>query len=209
MNLNRLILLVCALLLSVHVQSQAQAIYPATPAKERLEGIARRTRLTDESLLKPALRNIGPTIMSGRAVDLEVNPEDPNEFYVAYASGGLWHTSNNGQSFEPLFDQEDVMTIGDFAVDWKTRHIWLGTGEVNSSRSSYSGVGMFSAPTAARPGSSVVCRNRTTSARSCYIRTIRRPSGLLHWVICILPMRNEVFIRPPMAGRIGSACSRG
>jgi len=144
MNLNQLILLVCALLQSVHVQAQAQAIYPATPAKERLEGIARRTRLTDESLFKNLpLRNIGPTIMSGRAVDLEVNPEDPNEFYVAYASGGLWHTSNNGQSFEPLFDQEDVMTIGDFAVDWKTRHIWLGTGEVNSSRSSYSGVGMF------------------------------------------------------------------
>ena len=85
MNLNQLILLVCALLQSVHVQAQAQAIYPATPAKERLEGIARRTRLTDESLFKNLpLRNIGPTIMSGRAVDLEVNPEDPNEFYVAY-----------------------------------------------------------------------------------------------------------------------------
>ena len=39
-------------------------------------------------------KNIGPTIMSGRVVALEVNPNDPSEFYVAYASGGVWHTEN-------------------------------------------------------------------------------------------------------------------
>ena len=34
-------------------------------------------------------QNIGPTIMSGRVVDLAVNPDNPTEFYTAYASGGL------------------------------------------------------------------------------------------------------------------------
>ena len=39
-------------------------------------------------------KNIGPTIMSGRVVALEVNPQDPTKFYVAYASGGcLLYTS--------------------------------------------------------------------------------------------------------------------
>ena len=79
--------------------------------------------------------------MSGRVVDVDANPEDPTEFYVAYASGGLWHTNNNGQSFTPVFDSEDVITIGDIAVNWSTHTIWVGTGEVNSSRSSYSGIG--------------------------------------------------------------------
>ena len=46
--------------------------------------------------------SIGPTIMSGRVIDLEVNPNNPNEFYAAYASGGLWHTTNNGISFNPI-----------------------------------------------------------------------------------------------------------
>ena len=74
-------------------------------------------------------RNIGPTIMSGRVTDLEVNPDNVNEFYVAYASGGLFHTSNNGQSMEPIFDQEATITIGDIAVNWKQNLIWVGTGE--------------------------------------------------------------------------------
>ncbi|HEY0751229.1 MAG TPA: hypothetical protein VGD26_08735, partial [Chitinophagaceae bacterium] len=33
--------------------------------------------------------------------------------------------------------------IGDIAVNWETRTIWIGTGEVNSSRSSYAGIGMY------------------------------------------------------------------
>ena len=64
-------------------------------------------------------------------------------FYVAFASGGLWETKNQGASFEPLFDREIVMTIGDIAVDWKNNVIYVGSGENNSSRSSYSGYGMF------------------------------------------------------------------
>ena len=88
-------------------------------------------------------RNIGPTVMSGRVTDIAVNPSNTQEFYVAYASGGLWHTVNNGQSFVPLFDGEATMTIGAIAVEWQSRTIWVGTGEVNSSRSSYAGVGMY------------------------------------------------------------------
>jgi photosystem II stability/assembly factor-like uncharacterized protein len=81
--------------------------------------------------------------MSGRVVDIEVNPQDPTEFYVAYASGGLWQTKNNGQSFTSIFDSVDVLTIGDIAVNWQNRHIWVGTGEVNSSRSTYAGLGVY------------------------------------------------------------------
>jgi len=87
--------------------------------------------------------NIGPTVFSGRVSDIEVNPDDPSKFFVAYASGGLWYTDNNGTSFEPTFDYEDVITIGDFAVNWTDSIIWIGTGEVNSSRSSYAGLGMY------------------------------------------------------------------
>lgn len=115
-----------------------------TPAAERLNGLQKRKLLRENSLVKDIkFRNTGPSIMSGRVVDVDVNPADPTEFYVAYASGGLWYTQNNGQSLVPVFDNEDALTIGDIAVNWKSRIIWVGTGEANSSRSSYSGTGVY------------------------------------------------------------------
>src|SRR5918993_1243458 len=121
-----------------------------TDASERLNGLKKRKLLEESSLLKNIqFRNVGPTQMNGRVVDIEVNPADPTEFYVGYASGGIWHTVNNGLSFDPIFEKEDSYTIGDFAVNWMPgakdvkKIIWVGTGEVNSSRSSYSGIGMY------------------------------------------------------------------
>jgi photosystem II stability/assembly factor-like uncharacterized protein len=116
----------------------------STSAEERLKSFQQRKDLEQKSVLNDiSFRNIGPTIMSGRVVDVEANPEDPTEFYVAYASGGLWHTTNNGMSFTPIFDSEHILTIGDIAINWKSRTIWVGTGEVNSSRSSYAGIGIY------------------------------------------------------------------
>ena len=97
-----------------------------------------------ESIVKNIIfKSIGPSIMSGRVVDLDVNSQNPNEFYVAYASGGLWHTSNNGTTFTPVMDNSPTQNIGDIAVDWKNGTIWVGTGENNSSRSSYAGIGIL------------------------------------------------------------------
>jgi photosystem II stability/assembly factor-like uncharacterized protein len=113
-------------------------------AEARLKGMQQRAILKLKSVLDSVkFRNVGPSVMSGRVTDLEVNPSDPTEFYVAYASGGLWYTNNNGQSFIPVFDSADVITIGDIAVNWTTKTIWIGTGEVNSSRSSYAGIGVY------------------------------------------------------------------
>jgi photosystem II stability/assembly factor-like uncharacterized protein len=87
--------------------------------------------------------NVGPTIMSGRVVDLAVNPDHPAEFFVAYATGGLWYTNNNGLSMTCVFEQEATLNIGSFAVNWKDSTIFIGTGEANSSRSSYAGLGIY------------------------------------------------------------------
>lgn len=116
----------------------------ATKSSIRIVESAKRDQLADNSIGNNIhFRSVGPTVMSGRVTDIEVDPNDATHFYVAYASGGLWETKNNGTSFTPLFDYEKVMTIGDIAIDWKNNIIWVGTGENNSSRSSYSGVGIF------------------------------------------------------------------
>ncbi len=121
------------------------SLVPATPAAARLAGFEQKKRLEARSLVaNVALKSIGPTVMSGRVVDVDVNTDDPTHFYVAYASGGLWKTTNNGLSFTPVFDDQPSMTLGDIAVDWtRGEVIWAGTGENNSSRSSYAGTGLY------------------------------------------------------------------
>lgn len=116
----------------------------STPAAQRWQGFELRKQIEQASLVKNVpFRNVGPTVMSGRVVDLEVDPADPSHFYVAYASGSLWETTNNGTSFTPIFDNQIVMTIGDIAIDWSSNTIYVGSGENNSSRSSYAGYGVF------------------------------------------------------------------
>jgi photosystem II stability/assembly factor-like uncharacterized protein len=113
-------------------------------ASERADSYAKRQALQENSPLRGLpFTNIGPSIMSGRVADVAVDPEDPTHFYVGYASGGLWETSDNGSTFIPLFDDQAVMTIGDLDVHWPSGTIYVGTGEVNSSRSSYAGNGVY------------------------------------------------------------------
>lgn len=115
-----------------------------TPATQLQESLVQLDQMRDASQFKNlAFKNIGPTVMSGRVVDIDVNPSDPTEFLVAYASGGLWHTANNGTSFEPIMDEASTINLGDIAVDWNSKTIWAGTGENNSSRSSYAGIGVL------------------------------------------------------------------
>ncbi|MCG8464421.1 MAG: hypothetical protein MI750_06160, partial [Xanthomonadales bacterium] len=89
-------------------------------------------------------RSIGPVVQGGRVVDVETVPGQPYTFYVGYGSGGVWKTTNNGVTFDPLFDNMPTMVIGDIAVDPNhPETVWVGTGEPQSSRSTYGGMGVF------------------------------------------------------------------
>ena len=115
-----------------------------TGSKVTQQAIEQRGAMKQASLVKNlAFTSIGPTVMSGRVADVAVNPNNVTEFYVGYASGGLWYTNNNGTSFTPVLDSAPTQNIGDIAVDWNTGTIWVGTGEKNSSRSSYAGIGIL------------------------------------------------------------------
>lgn len=128
------------LFITIGISAQQSASDPKVVTKALQE----KKALTKTSIIKNlSFTNIGPTIMSGRVADIAVNPGNPTEFYVGYASGGLWYTNNNGASFTPLLDNSPTQNVGDIAVDWNSGTLWVGTGEKNSSRSSYAGIGML------------------------------------------------------------------
>jgi photosystem II stability/assembly factor-like uncharacterized protein len=89
-------------------------------------------------------RNIGPVVQGGRVVRIVQDPTDSTHWFVAYASGGVWETRDNGITFSPLTDFAPSLIVGDFAINPENpQELWLGTGENNSSRSSYGGMGIF------------------------------------------------------------------
>lgn len=89
-------------------------------------------------------REIGPTRQSGRFVEFAVVDATPRLFYAATGSGGLWKTTNSGITFESVFDNQPVISIGAVAVAQSDPSIvFVGTGEANNSRSTYYGDGVY------------------------------------------------------------------
>ncbi|MBL8896536.1 MAG: PDZ domain-containing protein [Planctomycetes bacterium] len=89
-------------------------------------------------------RSIGPVNQGGRTVDIEVDPSDRHVWYVASASGGLWKTANGGTTFEPIFEKESAISIGDVALaPSDSKQIWVGTGEANVRNSASWGDGVW------------------------------------------------------------------
>ncbi len=133
---------------------------------------------TDEALspriLRPqdlkalAWRSIGPANMAGRVATIALAPGNYKTYFVGFATGGLWKTTNNGTTFEPVFDDQDTSSIGSVAVcdaptNWrgwldekdeldedadleklgKAKLVWVGTGEGNGRNSSSWGHGVY------------------------------------------------------------------
>jgi photosystem II stability/assembly factor-like uncharacterized protein len=89
-------------------------------------------------------RNLGGAFMSGRIVEVAVDPTDHSTWYVAAASGGVWKTSNRGVTFDPIFDRYGSYSIGTVTVDASNpATVWVGTGENNSQRSVGYGDGIY------------------------------------------------------------------
>jgi photosystem II stability/assembly factor-like uncharacterized protein len=89
-------------------------------------------------------RELGPAVMGGRIDDFAVVDSNPNIVFVGVASGGVWKTTNNGTTWQPVFDKEGVSTIGDIAIAPSDPSVvWVGTGEPNNRQSSSWGDGAY------------------------------------------------------------------
>ena len=86
----------------------------------------------------------GPTNIGGRITDIEVDPTDDNTVYVGAASGGIFKTTDAGNTWENIFADQPVISIGDIAIDPTDPNIiYAGTGEANSSSFSFIGNGVY------------------------------------------------------------------
>lgn len=93
-------------------------------------------------------RALGPYRAGSWISDLAV-PEGPalahrHTLYVAVRYGGLWKSTNNGTTFEPIWDKHDAVGIGCIALaPSNADHVWIGTGDAASVRVAYPGNGVY------------------------------------------------------------------
>ena len=89
-------------------------------------------------------RSIGPGAMSGRITAIDAVHDDPTTMYAGSASGGLWKSTSGGITWEPIFDNEKVHSIGAISIYQKNPNIiWVGTGEGNPRNSLNMGYGVY------------------------------------------------------------------
>src|SRR3989440_12714760 len=142
-----------ALVAFLFVCSSALAVSPsprvATPSPSPTRAVNPSPSPTpagaiDEKLFKGMQwRQVGP-FRGGRALAIEGIPGEPDTYYFGAVAGGVWKTIDGGANWTPLFDKENISSIGAIAVapsDYNV--IYVGTGEAAIRGNTTYGIGVF------------------------------------------------------------------
>jgi photosystem II stability/assembly factor-like uncharacterized protein len=131
--------------LSFSLYSQVKS--PLTDGKEKVALILKQEKMKATSPFRDLKwQYIGPANISGRCTDVEaVLPRGGNyTIWVGSATGGVWKSTNEGTTFEPVSETMPTASTGDIAIDpTNSNVVWVGTGEANIFRSSNPGCGVF------------------------------------------------------------------
>ncbi len=151
--------LVCSLAFMVLVPAPSGDLFA------RMEG--RGAASSIEKVVKSLrARSIGPAVMGGRVSSIALDPEDMYTYYVGLGTGGVMKTSNDGATFDAVFEKEPVAAIGAVAVaPSNARNVWVGTGEANDRNSSGWGDGVYRSTNAGGDWTNVGLRGTKTIAR--------------------------------------------
>jgi len=88
------------------------------------------SQLKDETSLRLEWICLGPTVNSARLEAVQLDPAHPGTIYAAFGSGNLWKSVNHGITWQPVFEDQPALGIGDIALATSNPEIiYIGTGE--------------------------------------------------------------------------------
>ena len=90
----------------------------------------RQEMIRSQNLQKSWVKNIPFQALeisrgAGEIIQVERNPNNPYELYVALAESGVWYSENNGASFSPTFADFMTPQADAMAVDWDNHTLWV------------------------------------------------------------------------------------
>ncbi|AHG91206.1 hypothetical protein J421_3669 [Gemmatirosa kalamazoonensis] len=95
-------------------------------------------------------RMLGP-FRGGRVDAVSGVPGRPHEFYFGHVNGGVWKTVDGGRTWDPVFDDQPVPSIGALAVAPSAPDVvYVGTGESTLRDSAGYGNGVYKSTDAGR-----------------------------------------------------------
>ncbi len=99
----------------------------------------------EESLIQDlSWRNIGNANQKGRVSAVDALDDNFAHVVVGTASGGVFKSTNAGNTWEPIFEQYGSASIGDVAIfEGDPNIIWVGTGEECGRNTSAWGDGVY------------------------------------------------------------------
>lgn len=138
-----------------------------TNGDQRLAAFNQQQAMLDASPYKNlAWRLTGPGNISGRATDIIGIPGNDSIMYAAFATGGVWKTADKGNHWQPIFDQQATLSIGNLAIAPSEPNIlYVGTGEANIFRASLPGTGVYKTVDGGKSFQHVGLQNTGTIAR--------------------------------------------
>ncbi len=106
--------------------------------------------LINENFKSHNFRFIGPE--GNRAIAIIGEPGNPMVNYIGAASGGLWKTEDGGIGWRPIFDNQDISSIGSIHLaPSDPNKVWVGTGETFVMRPAHAmGNGIYYSPDAGK-----------------------------------------------------------
>lgn len=110
------------------------------------EAIQWKRQIANRNTVSEIWQFSGPLNIGGRITDIEIPSTQPNVHYVGAASGGIFKTANGGDDWTPIFDEQEMLSIGDIEISKNNNNlIYVGTGEVNAGGGSlvYEGDGIY------------------------------------------------------------------
>ena len=175
-DLGLLLIILCAVAfatITVYSQNQTPTATPSNTAQQQPRATPSPSPTptpinwsSDPMLKRFVFRSIGPASMGGRIDDIAAVEQNPYTIYVAFATNGVWKSTNNGTTFEPIFDTYGTGSIGDVAIAPSDPNIvWVGTGEANNRQSSSFGNGIYKSTDAGKTFTKMGLEDSQTIAR--------------------------------------------
>lgn len=80
---------------------------------------------------------VGPLNTGGRITDVAISPDNDDHMFVSTAVGGVFRTTDGGNSWDPIFDEIGQPSIGNITIaPSNANRLYVGTGEANGSATS-------------------------------------------------------------------------